>query len=161
MAAYVSCRLIDIADGVRFDTPAPCQGQTVQVRYGGFDTAEHDDGDPYKSVIDHSTGEVDYYVRRDLATSTIADGDRRLRSLRDQARKLAETWQMAGAAISVRPAAAWGRVVITLDGVSVQYDPDAIVVRSDMSDDVRTTWRAILCRARQVLSIRAQIEAAT
>jgi hypothetical protein len=53
---YVVCDASDIPAGVRFDVPRRLQGQTVEVAYGGFDRAEHDDGDPYKRVTDRSIG---------------------------------------------------------------------------------------------------------
>lgn len=46
---------------VRFDVPARCGGQIVEVAYGGFGRHAHDSGDPYKRITDQSDGEVTYY----------------------------------------------------------------------------------------------------
>jgi hypothetical protein len=51
-------------------TPRRCQGQIVEVSYsrgipaGKSINYEADLGDKYKRVIDHSDGEVIYYIRR-------------------------------------------------------------------------------------------------
>lgn len=42
--------------GVRFDVPRRNQGQIIEVAYGGFRRAEHDEGDPFKRVTDNGLG---------------------------------------------------------------------------------------------------------
>lgn len=58
---YIRCTLNEIPDGVRFDVTMRNQGQIVEIAYGGFGRAEHDAGDPYKRVTDHSDGSVTYF----------------------------------------------------------------------------------------------------
>jgi hypothetical protein len=67
---YVECDKSEIPAGVRFDTPRSNQGQIVEVSYGGFGAAEHDDGDPYMRRTDTSIptgkpGRVTYYKLAD------------------------------------------------------------------------------------------------
>lgn len=60
---YVQCQQADIPAGVRFHVPQRHQGQSIEVAYGGFDRAEHDEGDPYMRVLDRSIGPqaITYY----------------------------------------------------------------------------------------------------
>ena len=51
---YIEINEDQIPAGVRFDVPARNQGQIVEIAYGGYDRAEHDEGDPYQRVIDKS-----------------------------------------------------------------------------------------------------------
>lgn len=52
-----------IPDGVRFDVPGDCQGQTIEVAYGGFSRTEHGEGAPYRRVHDQSLPHaITYYV---------------------------------------------------------------------------------------------------
>lgn len=60
---YVPCDPTTIPAGVRFDVPARCDGQMVEIAYGGFDRAAHDRGDPYKRVHDRSVGGGTTYYR--------------------------------------------------------------------------------------------------
>jgi len=62
-AKYVECGKGDVPGNVRFDVPARLAGQHVEVAYGGFGRAEHDEGDLYKRVTDRSIGPgaVAYY----------------------------------------------------------------------------------------------------
>lgn len=62
---YIKCRESDVPDNVRFDTPRRHQGQIIEIQYGGFSRYEHDEGDPYKRVIDHSVGGSKTYYRRE------------------------------------------------------------------------------------------------
>lgn len=55
-AAYVECSRESVPAAVRFDIPRRNQGQAIEVAYGGFDRSEHDDGAPYKRVVDHGEG---------------------------------------------------------------------------------------------------------
>lgn len=62
-ARYVVIAKADIPPGVRFDIPRRNQGQIIEIAYGGFSRAEHDDGDPYMSIRDWGIGPdaVHYY----------------------------------------------------------------------------------------------------
>jgi hypothetical protein len=56
-----------IPPSVRFDVPQHHVGQAIEVAYGGFGRAEHDDGAPYKRVVDHSAalnaaGRISFYA---------------------------------------------------------------------------------------------------
>lgn len=44
---------------VRFDVPRRCQGQMVEVAYGGFSRGEHGYGDPFMRVTDYSLPPAD------------------------------------------------------------------------------------------------------
>ncbi len=69
---YEPCREKDVPGNVRFDVPERLAGGMVEVAYGGFGRAAHDEGDPYKRVTDHAAhGAVTYY--------RLADGPPRLR----------------------------------------------------------------------------------
>jgi hypothetical protein len=59
-ARYTPCSATDIPEGVRFDIPRRNQGQTIEVAYGGFSRAGHDEGDDYRRTLDRSTGETTY-----------------------------------------------------------------------------------------------------
>lgn len=58
---YVKCDMKDIPAKVRFDVPRHCQGQIVEVAYGGFGRAEQGEGSPWKRITDHSDHSVTYY----------------------------------------------------------------------------------------------------
>lgn len=58
---YKPCAESDVPGNVRFDTPRRWQGQLVERAYGGWSRAEHDVGDPWKRVTDHTTGAVSYF----------------------------------------------------------------------------------------------------
>lgn len=51
---YTETPAASVPNTVRFDTPARFQGQIVEVAYGGNSRHEHDDGAPWKRVIDRS-----------------------------------------------------------------------------------------------------------
>ncbi len=61
---YIKIDMSEVPSGVRFDVPRHNQGQIVEIAYGGFDRAEHGNGDPYKRVRDRSDGSIVYYRRR-------------------------------------------------------------------------------------------------
>jgi len=58
---YTKCKKADVPGGVRFDIPLHCQGQIVEVEYGGFGRYVHGDGAPYKRVTDRSDGTVEWF----------------------------------------------------------------------------------------------------
>lgn len=62
MSKYIPIAFGSVPGNVRFDVPRHCQGQIVEVAYGGFSRAEHCEGDPYKRVIDRSTNTKIYYA---------------------------------------------------------------------------------------------------
>lgn len=64
MCRFVRCEESEIPD-VRWDTPRRHQGQIVEVSYASWprSSREADVLDPYKRVIDHSDGTVEYYRR--------------------------------------------------------------------------------------------------
>lgn len=53
---YIEVTEKEIPAGVRFDVPRRYQGTGLEIAFGGFDRAEHDEGDLYKRVTDFSTG---------------------------------------------------------------------------------------------------------
>jgi len=61
---YIPIAKEAIPPNVRFDVPQRCAGQIVEVAYGGTGSAQHDAGDPYKRVTDHSDRSVGYYILR-------------------------------------------------------------------------------------------------
>ena len=65
MKKYIPCSRADIPANVRFDTPRRNMGQIVEVSYGGFGAAEHDDGDPYMRVTDRSAGTTEFFALYD------------------------------------------------------------------------------------------------
>lgn len=58
---YKKCELNDVPATVRFDVPRRNQGQMVEIAYGGFERAEHDEGAPFKRVTDRSEQTTTYY----------------------------------------------------------------------------------------------------
>ncbi len=60
---YTPIEESQVPAGVRFDVMRQNQGQIVEVAYGGFDRAEHGNGDPYKRVTDRGDRSVAYYKR--------------------------------------------------------------------------------------------------
>ena len=62
---YIECASSVVPASIRFDVPRRHDGQIVEIAYGGFDRAAHDEGDPYKRVTDRSDGSVRYYRRED------------------------------------------------------------------------------------------------
>lgn len=62
--AYQKIGANQLPAAVRFDVPAPNQGQIIEVAYGGFDRTEHGEGAAYKRVIDYSVGPTPTYYRR-------------------------------------------------------------------------------------------------
>lgn len=61
---YVRCNETDVPPGVRFDVPRRNDGQIVEIAYGGFDRAAHDDGDEYMRRHDRSLGPKAYEFYR-------------------------------------------------------------------------------------------------
>mgnify|MGYP001578250302 CR=1 FL=1 len=61
MTKYQQVQKHEVPNAVRFDVPLRNQGQIIEIAYGGFGRAEHDDGDPYKRVHDRSDGTITYY----------------------------------------------------------------------------------------------------
>lgn len=61
---YVKVSESSVPGNVRFDQPARFGGQIIEVEFGGFGRAEHDDGDLYRRQRDRSeTTEWTYYKR--------------------------------------------------------------------------------------------------
>jgi hypothetical protein len=60
---YTKIRPEEVPNGVRFDVTLHRQGQMVEIAYGGYGRAEHDDGDPYRRIHDRSDGTVTYWRR--------------------------------------------------------------------------------------------------
>lgn len=58
---YVRIGREEIPTKVRFDVPKRHAGQMIEVAYGGFSRHEHDDGAPFKRVIDKSIAETKYF----------------------------------------------------------------------------------------------------
>ena len=69
---YVKITADKIPDGVRFDVPQRNGGQIIEVAYGGFGRAEHDEGDKFMRIHDRS--DMSTTLIRYESTST----DRRL-----------------------------------------------------------------------------------
>jgi hypothetical protein len=65
---YVEISETEIPGQVRFDVPVRNLGQMVEVAYGGFGRAAHDDGDVYKRVHDQSIGPraIRYFRRAEV-----------------------------------------------------------------------------------------------
>lgn len=59
---YIPIDKGSVPERVRFDVPPQCQGQIVEVAFGGLDRSEHAEGAPYKRVIDRSDGATAYYA---------------------------------------------------------------------------------------------------
>jgi hypothetical protein len=67
-AVYRQTTLDSIPPGVRFHTPARCQGQTVEESFGTLGRDEADDGSLFRRLTDHSLpvgtpGRTLYFVR--------------------------------------------------------------------------------------------------
>lgn len=69
MHKYEKISASQVPTGVRFDVPARNGGQIVEIAYGGFDRAPHDDGDLFKRIRDRSVGPNAYEYYR-LAKAT-------------------------------------------------------------------------------------------
>lgn len=103
---YVRCDLKDIPAGVCFSVPGRNQGQIIEVAYGGFGRAEHDDGDPYKRICDGSDASTTYYR---LAT-TEAD------TMRLRAKEIAADYLAEARRLGNRPAGhVWRMALKQLD----------------------------------------------